>query len=236
MKLRPVQDRTGKLYTGQGQQGYFETLSREEKDKLPYIVTSETTVVVSDGKVLNMKDPVDKENARWVINHPYIGKDFEAAASSKDVVFYIEDRKKEATKRVTASKTKDKARYIVQFELPLDKLKYVCKVLGNLSADSFTELELQDWLLQLTETAPEAVLAAADPKNTDESDAKIKFNELERWKIIVKYRGGVWRFGGPEGLYLGHTPEQVLEFLSKPDNQETVAAIMVDLNSKRGKA
>lgn len=236
VKVRPLQDRTGKLYTGQGKDGYYETLSMEEKQKLNYIITPDTTVVLQDGKEFKMNDPIDAANIKWVMRHAYIAKDFASGKSSRDAIFYIQDRKAEAKQRVTSAKIKDKARYIVQFNLSLDELKQVAKALGNLSSDTFTELELQDWLLNLCETVPDAVLFHADKQNAKDTDATILFNELERWRIIVKQRGGVYRFGGPDGLYLGHTQEQVIEYLRKPENLETVAAIETELKAKKTSA
>jgi hypothetical protein len=236
VKIRPMQDRTGKLYTGQGKQGYFESLSHEDKMKMGYIITPDTTIVLQDGKVFDNDDPIDKENLKWILKHPYIAVDFAKGKSSRDAIFYVQDKKKEAETRVTASKTKDKARFIIQFQLSPKELVYVAKALGNLSAEAFTELEIQDWLLNLAELAPEAVLFHADKKNSDETDGQILFNELERWRIIVKHRGGVFRFGGEDGLFLGQNAEQVVAFLRKPENADTVAAIKMDLEAKKTSA
>lgn len=236
VKVRPLQDRTGKLWTGQGKQGYYETLTQQEKLDMNFIINADTTVVLQDGKVLNMEDLVDEANSKWILRHPYVAKDFASGKSSRDAIFYVEDRLQEATKRVTGAKIKDKARYLIQFQLSAIELKQVAKALGNASTESFTELELQDWLLNLAETAPDAVLFHADKKNVKETDATILFNELERWRVIVKHRGGVYRYGGEDGIYLGHTVEQVTEFLRKDENKETVAAIEAELKAKQTSA
>lgn len=233
MKIRPMQDRTGRLWTGQGVNGYYDTLSHEEKLKMSYIITPDTAVVLTDGKVFKSSDPIDKANMAWVLRHPYVAKNFEAGKSSRDAVFYIEDKVAEAEKRVNKSKTKDKARYVVQYELSLDKLRHVAKALGNLAAGSFTELEVKDWILNLCEVAPDSVLYHTDEKNAHETDAVIQFHEFTKWQIIQKFRGGVYRIGTEDGVYVGHTQEQVVEFLRKEENKETVAALEAELKAKK---
>jgi hypothetical protein len=229
---RPLQDRSGRLYTGQGKQGYYETLTKEEKESLSYIVTPETKVVLSDGLVLDLKDPQHAANWKWLQKHPYLVLDKEKKSSSRDAVYYVENRKKEATARVTTSKLRDKARYLVQFELSLEKLRYVARVLGNSNPDSFTEDEVKDWLLQLCETVPEAIINATNPALSQASDATVLFNELKKWQVIGKQKGGVYKYGGEHGVFLGHTDDKAIEYIMNPANEQNVAAMKAALQTK----
>jgi hypothetical protein len=51
------------------------------------------------------------------------------------------------------------------------------------------------------------------------------FKELERAHIIVKHRGGIFRFGGENGVYVGRNEEQATEYIMDEKNKETVVAM-----------
>lgn len=232
----PLQDRSGKLWTGQGDTGYFEGLTDERKRTMGHIINHFTRVTITDGKVLDLRDPVDAANWAWIQKHPYIALDKEKGKASRDAVYYVENKRKEADARVSTAKLKDKARYVIQYELSLERLRYVAKALGQLAADSFTENEVKDWLLQIAENTPDAVLFHTDAKNQQETDANIKFVELERYRVIAKHKGSIYRFGGEEGVFLGRTQDQVIAFLKDGKNIETVAALDAELEARKAKS
>lgn len=234
VKCSPAEDETGKLFTGQGPDGYFESLSEADKHRMAYVVNHFTVLSINDGKALKPSSQVDKENWRWLQFHPYISltKEKKGPAASK-AAYYVENKRVEAERRVTASKDKDKARYLIQFELSYEKQLNVAKVIGHPSPEGFSPLELQDYLLSQTETIAPAILQAADPKNSEESGVKIAFHDLMKWKVIEKFKGGTIRFGGADGTFLGHNEPKVMEFLRNKDNEETVAAILAQLDAKK---
>lgn len=236
VKISPCQDSTGNTYTGQGDDGYFEHLTEEDKQKMAYVITPQTVIVLSDGKVLDMKKATDRANWKWMSgnadgpgerkgNHPYLVLDKSLGASSNQAVFYIENRAKDAEKRVSSSKARDKARYMIQYELSQEGMQKVGRVLGHPSPETFSLTELQDYLLNLAETIPEAIISAADPDKVEQSEAITFVNDLIRLKVIQKYKGGVWKAFGSEGEFVGHNEKKIQEFVMNPEKRENVVAL-----------
>lgn len=234
VKCTPPEDgETGKLFTGQGKDGYFESLSDEDKKSIPYLITPQTVVALTDGKVLRPGNQADKDNWRWLQLHPYIVLDREQLGSSRTAVFYIENRKAEAAKRVRASKERDKARYQIQFETSHAQQVSVAKTIGHPGPESFSHDELTDYLLAQCEVIPAAILKALSPENAEDSAVTRTMHELIKWGIIKKEKGGVYRFGGENGVFVGHNDEKIVGFLRDDKNKETVAAILAQLDSKK---
>lgn len=233
VKCQPAEDETGKLFTGQGTDGYFESLSDADKHKMSFIIDHFTVVSINDGKTLKPISVVDRENWRWLQFSPYVSMSKEGGASSRHAVYYIENRKLEAERRISSTRDRDKARYLLQFELSYEAQLRIAKVIGHPSPEGFSPTELQDYLLTQAEVIAPAILQAADPANADESGVKIAFHDLMKWRVLEKHRGGSIRFGGPDGIFIGHNEQKVMEFLKKPENQETVAAILASLDAKK---
>lgn len=222
--LRPCFDSTGRVYTGQGPTGHYETLSEQDKREMNYVITPETTVILTDAKVINWNNPVDRANWKWVRRHPYLALTRDKADSSRDAVFYVHNPVAEASRRVTASKVKDKARYTIQYEANRDVLVRACKVLGHLGADSLIDSQLQDYLLQQADVPGMAqmVLDAVSPNETELVKAKILLSEMQKYRLIQRGDAGLFRFGGEKGAPLGHTEESVLNFMLDEKNHDTV--------------
>ncbi len=234
VKISPCQDaETGKIFTGQGRDGFYESLSDEDKRYVPFVVEPTTVVTITDGKVLRPTNKVDVENWRWIQLHPYIALRKEAGSSSRSAVYYVENRRAEAEKRVASSKNKDKARYLIQFELSFDKQVRVAKAIGHPAPGSFSPAELQDYLLTQAETVASAIIDAADPKKSEQTGTLITFHDLVKWKVIEKHKGGVYKFGGADGTFVGHNELKVTEFLKDTKHVEIVAAMLSILEEKK---
>lgn len=240
IKISPCEDETGKVFTGQGEDGYFDSLTEEDKRTIPYLVTPETVITVTDGKTLKPTNMADRENWRWIQIHPYLSLRKEDGHSSRKAVYYIENRRAEAEQRVSKAKNRDKARYLIQFELSQEKLVKVAKAIGHPAPQNFSLTELQDYLLRQCGDGVDpkldmsaAILNAADPKNAESTGALITFHELLKWKIIERHRGGTYRFGGAEGTFVGHNETKVTEFLTNVKNQEIVAAMIAQLEDRK---
>lgn len=232
-KISPAEEKeTGRVFTGQGTDGFLDSISEEDKKKLSFVITEFTVVHLTNGKTLKPTSIADRENWRWMQLNPYISLNKDDR-SSRSAIFYVEDREAEAQKRVSSSKNRDKARYLVQFQMSHDEQVKVARVIGHPSPEAFSHLELTDYLLLQCEAIAAAVLEAADPKNAEDSAVKSTFYELERWRVIEKHRGGVYKFGGSEGVFLGHNELKVMEYLKNPKNTETVAAIQAMLEEKK---
>jgi hypothetical protein len=234
IKARPMEDSSGMCWTGQGKNGYYDLLTKDEKEDLPYIITRDTHVLLEDGKVLNIEtNPVDKANWVWLQKHPYIAVDREAG-DQRVARFYVADAEKDAAFRVDDTELVDKARYEVR-QLSLEKLTHLAKVLGLGAAESFSQKQILDWVLgkATSKETVKAVLDAINPENKAKSNATIFFNEIHKWGVIERGKDGVFYFGGENGVNLGINPDQVIGYLLAKENSERVQAMKTMLTEKK---
>jgi hypothetical protein len=233
LRARPQEDHTGMVWTGQGESGYFELLTEEDKRKLKYVVTPHTSVLLEDGKVLNIEtNPADKINWVWLQKHPYIAHDKEKG-DQRTARFYIADAVKDAVARVDSMVDIDEARYQVR-KLSQSNLLHVCKTLGLSAAETFLPEQLLDYALSKasSKATVKAVLEAINPANKARSNAQIFFNEIVKWSVIERAKDGVFYFGGTDGVTLGHSPDMVVEYLLAKENAERVKAMKTMLAEK----
>lgn len=226
---RPLPDRTGKHWTGQGEHGYYELLSAKEKETLRFIITPDTTFVLEDGKVLKEDDMFDVANWQWLQRHPYLTLDKEKKTS--DVVYYVVNPQKEAKAYVDNTAKQDEARPAVRRLSESDRQR-VAQALGLNGAHTFAPEQLLQWLLQRATSTPEAVLDTIDPKNRARVSARIFFDNAVRWGIIKREKDGVFYFGGPNGATVGHSDEVAITYLIDPKNVERVKAMKAMLAEK----
>jgi hypothetical protein len=221
---RPLTDQSGKLWTGQGQHGYYDLLSAEEKAKLAFIFDYDTSVRIEDGKVLDLDDPYDKAVWKWLRKHPYIALDRRSGEGNRDAVFYVANAVKEAKERIDKTAKIDEARPAVRKLSQADQVR-VAKALGLDGAAGFTPEQVLDWLLSYSNTHPETVLATIDPGNKSRLNAKVALKEFIKYEAIKREKDGAFYFGGIDGVNLGHTEEMVVDYLLNPENSERVKSI-----------
>jgi hypothetical protein len=218
---RPCTDESGQLYTGQGQFGYFESLSPQEKQNLPWVFDYETSVILEDGKTLNLDNPKDKATWKWLQRHPYIDLERTGNGSSREKAFYVANAVKEAKIRIDNSAKVDEARPAVRKLSQADQVR-VAKALGLDGAQGFSPEQILDWLLSKANTQPEAVLTTIDPGNKGRVNASIAVKDFIKYKVIERLKDGAFYFGGAEGVNLGHNEDMVVNYLLDPVNSERV--------------
>lgn len=228
---RPLQDKSGKLWTGQGEYGYYELLTEDDKRKLPFIFDYETKVVIEDGKTLNLADPFDAALWKWLQKHPYIALDKSLGGKDRDKVYYVANERKEAKERIDKSAKIDEARPAVRKLSQQDQVR-IAKALGLESAAVFSPEQILDWLLNKATTSPEAVLSVIDPANKAKVNAAVFVKDIVKWKVIERERDGIYYFGGKDGVNIGHTEEMVVNYLIDPQNAERVKAMKAMLAEK----
>lgn len=219
---RPTLDKSGKLYTGQGSHGFYELLTEEDKRKLPFIFDYGTSIVIEEGKVLDLEDPYDAAVWKWLQKHPYIALD--KSIVNRDAVYYVANEIKEAKERIDKSAKVDEARPAVRKLSQADQVR-VAKALGLDGAAGFSPEQVLDWLLNKCNSNPETVLNAIDPANKAKVNAKVFVKDIVKWGVIERARDGVFYFGGQDGVSLGHTEDMVVDYLLNPENAERVKAM-----------
>lgn len=240
--LSPNPDKTGKLWTGQGKDGYYESLTENVKADMPYVVTGQTKVGIIDGKVLNLDNPIDAANWKWISGnmededkdkrrspHPYIVLDKALMGSSRTAVFYVENKQRDAEKRVSSRKLIDKARFLIQYEFSHEQNMRIAKVMGHPSPAVFSPVELQDYLLGIAEVTPDIILNTADPKNAEDSGVKAAYHDLVKFKVIEKFPGQIWRYGGADGTAVGRNQSQIEDFIKNKKNEDIVGLMFQTL-------
>lgn len=230
--LRPCNDKTGRLYTGQGQHEHFENLTEEEKKNLVVIIDHHTTVVIEDGLVIDLDNPIDAANWKWIQRHSYICLDkAQKKSSSRDAVFYIVNAQKEARLYIDTTEKIDLARPAVR-KLSLTDQAKVAQVLGLHASETFPPDQLLAWLLQECNTRPGAVLDAINPDNARRVNAKIFFDNALRWGIIERGKDGNLYYGGEKGVVVGVNEDQAIDYLIAPENAERARAMKAAVAAK----
>jgi hypothetical protein len=231
---RCVQDKSGKLYTGQGDRGYYELLTPEEKGKLSTVFDSETAYVLEDGKVLDLDDPFDAAIWKWLRVHPFVALDKDLGKNSNDAVFYVINEQKEARSYVDKTAAIDEARPAVR-KLSHNEQIRIAESLGLASAKGFSPEQLLSWLLRKCDSDPDTVLASINPENKAKVNATIFATKFIQSGIVERMKDGLYYFGGADGVQLGHNKEMVIDYLLKAENSERVRA-MKGMLAERTKA
>lgn len=220
----------GKHYTGQGSTGFYENLSQHEKDDMAYVITPETYVQIHDGKVLNLENPIDNDNWKWMQKHPYVVMDRRKATSSRDARFYIENKEAEAKELISKDKLITDAK-TAMYNASSEMLNVVAKAFGHPSPEGFSSEEIYRFLIDIIQDTPQAVIDSFSPEKRAETNVRSLFTDLQRYKIIIKSRGSYY-FGGEHGIHLGRSEEELVDFLLDDDNKSTVDAMTAQLNEK----
>lgn len=233
VRVSPCMDATGKLYTGQGESGYFEDLTPDDKKKMAYVIDFATTLLIEDGTVMRIKtDKTDASNWKWVQKHPYIIEDRHRSTSNRDAVFYVENLEVEARQRVTRDKQITLAKAAI-YEASGTDLVLAARALNHPKPEGFSQEMITDWLISQAEKSPSVVLGALDTKNKAQNSALSLFNDLKRQSVVVNYKG-IYKVEDDAGITLGHSEESVVEFILDKNNLEMVKALKAKLTETVG--
>ena len=230
---RPLADKTGKLYTGQGVLGYYENLTEADKKELAEkgipIIDFDTSYILEDGKVVDMSDPIQAGHMKWVWKHPYLATD--KSKKTRDSTFYVVNAQKDAKAYVDKTAKTDEARPAVRRLSSADQVK-AAEALGLSAAHTFPPDQLLEWLLNKCNTDAVAVLAVINPENSAKVAATRFFKEIERYGVIERMKDGSFYFGGEQGAMIGHSDEVVIAYLLAPENKERARAMKAMLAEK----
>lgn len=249
VKCSPCEDMTGKLFTGQGKHGYYETLTEEEKRNLHLVVTNNTVMIITHDMVLRVADRDEKGNTKdepgvdydiiddihwqWLKRHPYLA--MTRKDRNRDTSFYVENLEIEAEHDLKVSKPITKARYLIEYEASASQLITAAKALGYPAPESQKVSVLQKWLREYAETDSgrlvEAVLKVLSPDNNAFTNAKVLFEDLKKAGIVAKHAGNVWKYGGDRGTFLGRSESAVVDYIMDNENKENVLAMKDSLKS-----
>lgn len=226
---RPGMDKSGKIYTGQGKSGYWESLTKDEKDKIDFLVTPTTSYTLEDGKVLDLENPYDAVTWKWLQRHPYLT--LERSKRNKDNVFFVVNPQKEAQMYLDTTAKVDEARPAVRKLSSADQAR-VASALGLHAAETFPPEQLLQWMLQKANTDPQAVLDAINPENRGKVNAKNFLTKAVMFGVIERLKDGLFYFGGEKGINIGHSEDMVIDYLLNPENKDRVRGMQSMLMEK----
>ena len=228
---RPCNDMTGQLYTGQGKTGYFESLTVKDKENIAIVFDSQTKYVVSNGKVLNIDDdPYHASLWKWVQRHPYIAINKES--KDPDTVFYVDNPQKEAESFVSRDRRVTKVKTAV-YNASSERKTIVAQALGLFGAHGLKPSQIEEWLIVKCEELPDSVANLIDPKNASLATAMVLVNEMVTYNVIKRFNT-IFKYGGREGITLGNNETAVADWINDPNNEDTMLAIRLELNEKKG--
>lgn len=240
-KLSPLQDITGKTYTGQGATGYYEDLTENDKKGMGYVITPRTVITVREGMALDTTKPGrHRDDWRWMRKHPYLAMRHEDGFSSRDARYYVYNEIKLSEEKLSRTENIDKAIYKIRFECSEAQRVKIADSLGFPEASKASPSVLMDWLRdEISSIGREnaGALTAITVLKLIEGGAEAKayqkamtmFHLLRRYRVIQTYRAGIWRWAGENGMVLGSSQERVVEFLSDKQNASTVIALEEEL-------
>lgn len=236
VKVGPLQDKTGRLYTGQGPTGYYESLTQKDRDELPIgmVFDHNTVYVVEDGKVLDLSDPVDAAMWKWIQKHPYIGLTKEDCSARRDAVFYVDNPQKKAESFVSRDKKVTKVKTMVYNANSEEKIN-AAKALGLTGAEGLKIPQVEEWLIIEAERLPDAVESLLDPKNAGLTVAIGIVKEMLMYNIIKRF-GTVYKYGGRDGITLGTSDEEAAEWVLDTKNEDAFIAMKFNLDEQKGLA
>ena len=220
----PSRKGNGKHYTGQGKHGYYESLTTKEKEDMAYVITPQTTRKIMDGTTLDLSDPIDAADWKWIQLHPYIALDKKKAKSSRDIVYYVEDKKKDASDTVTRDKQITKAKNAM-YKASREELDVVAKALGHPSPQGFSQDEVYAYILDIIAVTPETVIDAFNPENKSDVNVRSQLSDFLRYDVVVKVKGSYY-YGGESGTFLGRSEQEVVAFLTDPEHSAIVQSMM----------
>lgn len=231
VKIGPLPDKTGKLYTGQGKTEYFEGLTVKDKENIPIVFDHGTVYTVSDGKVLNIEnDSYDAALWKWIQHHPYIAINKES--KTPDTVYYVDNPQKEAETFVSRDKRVTKVKTTV-YNTSNERKTIVAQALGLFGAEGSSPSQVEEWLIIKCEELPDSVANLIDPKNASLATAMVLVNEMVTYNVIKRFNT-VFKYGGREGITLGNSETAVADWINDANNEDTVLAIRLELNEKKG--
>ena len=231
VKVGPLPDNTGQLYTGQGKTGYFEGLTVKDKEGIAIVFDHQTVYVVSTGKVLNIEsDPYHASLWKWMRYHPYIAMNKES--KTPDSVYYVDNPQKEAESFVSRDKRVTKVKTAV-YNANSERKTIVAQALGLFGAQGLKPSQIEEWLIVKCEELPDSVANLIDPKNASLATAMVLVNEMVTYNVIKRFNT-VFKYGGREGITLGNSEIAVADWINDPNNEDTILAIRLELSEKKG--
>ena len=200
-----------------------EKITEDDKKSRKYYVDPEKlNVKLTDGKVFDLSDEVDKINWNWIKYIPEIAMSFEnAQKSSYETRFYVMIEEVESRKTVKRLEVKLTALNLVKADDPTNYSSRA-RLLG-VDMRGSTAIAQREFLMEEADKRPERVL---DVYNSDTVGIRLLvLNALD--KGVVDYDQRIYSYNTTT---LGMSEDAVIEFLTRSVNRPIRDLIQGDLD------
>lgn len=238
-RICPIRDESGNTLTGQGKSGYYEALTEAEfrgLEKTGILVTPETSKKIHNDFVLDLDSRTGAATWGWMQHHPYIDKQREdERTKSLRSIFYVHDEQREAELHV--SKTKKNTLVLAAiYKMTLTEKRDLFTALGlgdsSTLSDELLEVALERKANSSLNTVIE-VLEKREETGAKDTNARSLYHDAVNYRVIETQASGVVTFGGANGLHLGRTEDEIVNFFLIPANGETVVAIQTQVEEAK---
>jgi len=212
--LAPVLDKSGRIATGATPDEYESVMKHDpfaSEESYADFYRNSYIKIGAAGEELDLSVPAQFLKWKYLQFHPEVCVDINKLNTSHHTYIMI-DKEKEATEKLTIMDYKVEAFTLVG-EMTEESVKDFLILYGR-NSDGVSNKEAKSLLLEYIESDPKKFITLYKD-NTREY--KINFKKMLKAKILER-RGGVFFFG--DDISLGATPEQAVENLKSPANQE----------------
>jgi len=199
-------------------------LSPDEERKAVKVVDSNTTRRVFDNLIINLNDPIDSVDWKWMKETREIAMTMKDAHSSPSALFYVYKPDQELDERLELKKAQRKASEVIDY--PVDRKKELLEYLG-VDASTLREKDVDDILYSRIEKKPYEILSAVqDPQ----FKTKIFLFRLVQNGTIRKDANGTYRYGD---IILGFNEQTAIDYLNDVRNRNLVGKFYTEVYGKQ---
>jgi len=200
-------------------------LSEEEKRKMPYYVTPDSEMTITDGTEFDLNDEIDAANWKWVQHSNRIATSYEEAQSTPGSMFYVHIEEREAGDAVDKTAQLYKAlKYVMEDK----RLNYPnrARLLG-VDMKNESPVVIEEFLLRTAKDSPEDIITIYESSSLS---IQLLFYEALDNGLIQK-EGSVYKYGTQ---ILGADVDLSVAFLQESRNSKLVELIERDLKPGYG--
>jgi hypothetical protein len=199
-------------------------LSEEEKRTAVYVVDKETNLDIFDGFEIDLDNPYDKVNWKWLKYLPELVPSLEDSYDTPLALFYVENLHKDTNDRIMKRKVKELAfKYLAESSPP--KKADICRIMGT-DSTYMSPLDLDDYLGEMADASPRKIVDAFEDRLIK---VKLFLYALLDKKIVSKDVDGVYSWGAH---ILGVNEKSALIWLQVSDNAHYIKRLHEEVYPK----
>lgn len=198
-------------------------LTPEQERNAVKVIDENTTRRVFDNLIINLKDPVDSVDWKWMKETREIAMTMKDAHSSPSALFYVYKPDQELDERLESKRAQRKASQVIDY--PVDRKRELMEYLG-VDASTLREKDIDDLLFGWIEKKPYEILSAIeDPQ----FKTKIFLFRLVQNGTVKKDAHGTYRYGD---IIMGFNEQSAIDYLNDVRNRNLVGKFYTEVYGK----